>query len=73
MNVELTFKEFERAVRAKYGPKYEFSFLETDASYSCKVVAGSTAALLTYDKATGNWSEQIRDSNVKSAILIKKD
>lgn len=60
----MDFEQFQKAARAKYGPEYEFSFEETDASYSCKVIAGSTTALLTYDKVTGERSEQVRNSNV---------
>ena len=71
-NPGVTFEQFEEMCRSKYGPEGEYSFVETELGYSCRVRAGITA-LLTYDKATGNWSEQIRDSNIKGAILIKKD
>jgi hypothetical protein len=63
----MSFEEFEKISRAKYGPEGEYSFVETELGYSCQVRAGITA-LLTYDKTTNNWSEQIRDSNIKRKI-----
>ena len=74
--MEITFEQFKKIttkfVRDNYGPESEYSFVETELGYSCRVQTGITAAL-SYDKATGNWSKQIRDSNIKRAILIKKD